>query len=137
MYHLFLSWANLFFLFQLFQVFIFGPVTIDVFVKYINPWGDLKGGAQEGKQDPGADFEEKTLILEVPRNENKILGQTEEKHQSWRCPAREKKIMGQTLQETVFCYHNCSNLLWEKIVLVWGKNWEKSLQIRGRKAENL
>ena len=37
----------------------------------------------------------------------------------------------------VFCYHNCSNVLWEKIVLVWGKNWEKSLQIRGRKAENL
>ena len=51
----------------------------------------MKGGAQEGKQDPGADFEEKTLILEVPRNENKILGQTEEKHQSSRCPAREKK----------------------------------------------
>ena len=21
----------------------------------------------------------------------------------------------------VFCYHNCSNVLWEKIVLVWGK----------------
>ena len=39
----------------------------------------------------------------------------------------------------VFCYHNCSNVLWEKIVLVWGKkmNREKSLQIRGRKAENL
>ena len=54
----------------------------------------MKGGAQEGKQDPGADFEEKTLILEVPRNENKILGQTEEKHQSWRCPAREKKDHG-------------------------------------------
>ena len=39
--------------------------------------------------------------------------------------------------EMVFCYHNCSNGLWEKIVLVWGKKWEKSLQIRGRKAENL
>ena len=40
-------------------------------------------------------------------------------------------------QEMVFCYHNCSNVLWEKIVLVWGKKREKSLQIRGRKAENL
>ena len=25
----------------------------------------------------------------------------------------------------VFCYHNCSNVLWEKIVLVWGKKIEK------------
>ena len=41
------------------------------------------------------------------------------------------------IQNLVFCYHYCSNVLWEKIVLVWGKNWEKSLQIRGRKAENL
>ena len=25
----------------------------------------------------------------------------------------------------VFCYHNCSNVLWEKIVLVWGKKLRK------------
>ena len=24
-------------------------------------------------------------------------------------------------RKMVFCYHNCSNVLWEKIVLVWGK----------------
>ena len=26
--------------------------------------------------------------------------------------------------QMVFCYHNCSNVLWEKIVLVWGKKSE-------------
>ena len=25
----------------------------------------------------------------------------------------------------VFCYHNCSNVVWEKIVLVWGKKLRK------------
>ena len=28
-------------------------------------------------------------------------------------------------QSMVFCYHNCSNVLWEKIVLVWGKKLRK------------
>ena len=28
-------------------------------------------------------------------------------------------------QKLVFCYHNCSNVLWEKIVLVWGKKLRK------------
>ena len=46
-------------------------------------------------------------------------------------------IMAAKWKKMVFCYHNCSNVLWEKIVLVWGKKWEKSLQIRGHKAENL
>ena len=27
-------------------------------------------------------------------------------------------------RQMVFCYHNCSNVLWEKIVLVWGKKSE-------------
>ena len=30
-----------------------------------------------------------------------------------------------TCAEMVFCYHNCSNVLWEKIVLVWGKKLRK------------
>ena len=54
----------------------------------------MKGGAQEGKQDPGADFEEKTLILEVPRNENKILGQTLKKNINPRGAQQEKKDHG-------------------------------------------
>ena len=29
------------------------------------------------------------------------------------------------IKEMVFCYHNCSNVLWEKIVLVWGKKLRK------------
>ena len=29
------------------------------------------------------------------------------------------------LKAMVFCYHNCSNVLWEKIVLVWGKKLRK------------
>ena len=29
--------------------------------------------------------------------------------------------------EMVFCYHNCSNVLWEKIVPVWGKKMRKNL----------
>ena len=29
------------------------------------------------------------------------------------------------LWQMVFCYHNCSNVLWEKIVLVWGKKLRK------------
>ena len=33
-------------------------------------------------------------------------------------------IEGQLISEMVFCYHNCSNVLWEKIVLVWGKKSE-------------
>ena len=28
-------------------------------------------------------------------------------------------------KKLVFCYHNCSNVLWEKIVLVWGKKLRK------------
>ena len=28
----------------------------------------------------------------------------------------------------VFCYHNCSNVLWEKIVLVWGKKLRKKFE---------
>ena len=28
-------------------------------------------------------------------------------------------------EKMVFCYHNCSNVLWEKIVLVWGKKLRK------------
>ena len=28
-------------------------------------------------------------------------------------------------RKMVFCYHNCSNVLWEKIVLVWGKKLRK------------
>ena len=35
----------------------------------------------------------------------------------------------------VFCYHNCSNVLWEKIVLVWGKKLRKKFansRLQGR-----
>ena len=39
------------------------------------------------------------------------------------------KIISQSwknfMEEMVFCYHNCSNVLWEKIVLVWGKKLRK------------
>ena len=36
----------------------------------------------------------------------------------------EKKLF---YMEMVFCYHNCSNVLWKKIVLVWGKKNEKKV----------
>ena len=44
-----------------------------------------------------------------------------------------KRLRGQVGSEMVFCYQNCSDLLWEKIVLVIEKNfWNSKL-----KAENL
>ena len=61
----------------------------------------MKGGGQEGKQDPGADFEEKTLILDVPRMENKILGQTLKKNINSGGAQQEKKIIGHTWQENI------------------------------------
>ena len=50
-------------------------------------------------------------------------------NKSWKCSnlVQEKKV------EMVFCYQNCSDLLWEKIVLVTEKDfWNSRL-----KAENL
>ena len=41
------------------------------------------------------------------------------------------------IDEKVICYHNISNLLWKKIVLVWEKKISKTLQILGLKASNL
>ena len=35
----------------------------------------------------------------------------------------------QPIRKLVFCCHNSSNILWDKIVLVWGK--KLSLQIQG------
>ena len=43
------------------------------------------------------------------------------------------EILERALAEMVFCYQNCSDLLWEKIVLVIEKNFWNSRP----KAENL
>ena len=38
---------------------------------------------------------------------------------------KKEKLSGKFADRLVFCYHNCSNVLWEKIVLVWGKKLRK------------
>ena len=109
--------------FQNYDVFLFK-------IRYISIWGG--GGVKKGQKRSDVFYGRPPIpsvrqhvffsfsLILIPTNFNPLL-------LCFKLPALSILVnpVQTQLLPMVFCYHNCSNVLWEKIVLVWGKKLRK------------